>query len=434
MQLKITPLGGFEEVGRNSVAIDYNGKIIILDMGFHLERFIELTKDDMPHKKHSVRKLIAHGAFPDVRSLRKRRKDVIGIVCSHAHLDHVGAVPFLAKYFSCPVYGTPFTTSVINILSQERKKNIQLKTCEVGSTISFENNVKIEFIRVAHSTPDSTILAIHTPEGIVIYGNDYKNDQEHPHELPTDIKRLKELKGKVKFLMLDSLYAAYDEYAPSEKSIRDELLDMDFSPYRAIVATTFSSNISRLITLCDVADKLNREVVFLGRSLAKYIQAAQDIQLVDLEQRGEVIKFSRQVAGFLRRLQEPEKYFIITTGHQGEPQAVLGRMADGLFGFTKDDLVLFSSKIIPVPINVTHRKQLEEKIKPAHIITDKHVSGHGAGKDHDELIQILEPEIVAPSHGERDMMEAFKERCLHLGYTKENIIFLQVGKAYILYK
>lgn len=430
MSLKITPLGGFREVGRNSVAIEYNGKIIILDMGFHLERFIELTKDDLPNKKHSVRKLISHGAFPDVRNLRRRRRDVIGIVCGHGHLDHVGAVPFLAKYFSCTVYGTPFTTSIINLLCEDRRKKIPLQTCAVGSTISFENNIKIEFIRVAHSTPDSTILAIHTPEGVVIYGNDYKNDQEHPHEKPTDMKRLGELKGKVKLLMLDCLYAGLDAHSPSEKTVRDKLLDMNFSDYRGIIVTTFSSNISRLITLCDIADSLNRKVVFLGRSLAKYIQAAVDANLTNLEERGEVVKYSRKVASFLSKLQDPENYFIITTGHQGEPQAVLGRMADGLFKFTKDDLVLFSSKIIPVPINVENRKHLEEKIKQSHILTDIHVSGHAAGYDHDELIKLLEPDRVAPSHGDMTMMEAFKKRCKNIGYEDKDILFLEVGQTH----
>ncbi|MCA9478457.1 MAG: MBL fold metallo-hydrolase [Nanoarchaeota archaeon] len=428
--ITITPLGGFFEVGRNSVALEYNNKIIILDMGFHLERFIELTEDDIPHKKHSVRKLVAKGAFPDIRNLRRRRNDVVGIICSHAHLDHVGAVPFLAKYFSCPVYGTPFTTSVIKLLCEDKQTKPQLITQEVGSTITFDHGISVEFIRVSHSTPQSSILAIHTPEGTIIYGNDYKNDQTPPHEEATDLNRLKELKGKVNLLMLDCLYAAYDEHAPSEQQVRDELLELDLSDYRAIIATTFSSNISRLITLCDIADKLGRKVVFLGRSLAKYIQAAADINLVDLEKRGEVIKYSREVAKFLKRMHSPERYLIITTGHQGEPQAVLGRMVQGLFSFHPQDLVLFSSKIIPTDINKKHRRQLEEKLSRVQIIKDKHVSGHAAGKDHDELIRILEPRQLAPSHGTQDMMEAFKKRSMKLGYQEKDIFFLKVGERH----
>ncbi len=430
MSVRITPLGGFGEVGRNSVALEYKGKIIILDMGFHLERFIELTKDDLPRKKHSVRTLVAKGAFPDIRSLRRRRKDVLGIICSHAHLDHVGAVPFLARYFSATVYGTPFTTKVIDLLCEDRNKKVPLQTCQVGSTISFENGIEVEFIRVAHSTPQSTILAIHTPEGVFIYGNDYKNDQEHPHEPPTDMNRIGELKGKVKLLMLDSLYASYDEHAPSEKTVRDELLEMDFSSYRAIVATTFSSNISRLITLCDVADRLGRKVIFLGRSLAKYIQAAKDVEIVNLEDRGEVIKYSRQVVKFLKGVQRPQEYFIIATGHQGEPQAVLGKMAEGLFDFKKEDLVLFSSRTIPVEINIQNRKILEEKLRKPQLIIDKHVSGHGAGLDHDELINLLQPTQVAPSHGDRNMMHAFKKRALKLDYEEKDILFMKIGQTY----
>ncbi|MCF7798683.1 MBL fold metallo-hydrolase, partial [Candidatus Woesearchaeota archaeon] len=412
MTFTLIPLGGVNEIGRNCFALDIDGKIIILDMGFHLERFVELTETDFPQKKHSVRRFITAGALPDIRHLRKRKHDVVGIICSHAHLDHVAGIPFLANRFNCSVHATPFTGQLIRSLAQDRGKQVTVVEHEQKSTFVI-NDITIEFIPVAHSTPHSVVIAVHTKDGVVLYANDFKNDQHPPFENPTDITRLQELKGKVKLLILDSLYAPRNEHAPSEFCVQEQLNDLvpKLTSHRAIIASTFSSHIYRLKELCAIADTLKRKVVFIGRSLARYITAAKNADVVNLEKRGIVLKYASQAKVFFEKLHNPQDYFLIVTGHQGEPQAVLNRMADGLFPFTKEDVVIFSCQIIPVPISIKHRQLLEDKLhkKKVSMFTDVHVSGHAFAKDHRFLVSLLEPELVVPVHGEPHMIKAMQK-------------------------
>jgi len=429
MSITVIPLGGAQEIGRNCFAIDIDGKIIILDMGFHLERFIELTESDFPHKKHSLRKFISSGALPDIRLLRKRKKDVIGIVCSHAHLDHVAAIPFLAKRFSCDVHATPFTAHLIRSLASERRASVHVVEHEQKSTFML-GDVLVEFIPVAHSTPQTVAIVLHTSEGAVLYANDFKIDTQTPFETPTDVARLAQLKGDVKVLLLDSLYAPRKERSSSERAVWDELdtLVPFLRERRAIFASTFSSHIYRLAQLCAVATVLSRKVVFVGRSLARYIDAAKNASVLDLSSKGEVLKFSGEIHRFFEKLRFPEQYFFIVTGHQGEPKAVLTRLADGLFSFSADDVVLFSCQVIPVPISVQNRARLESKLKSKEVslLTDVHVSGHAFAKDHEQLLSLVEPAFVLPVHGEPVMTAAMKDIVTRHG--KGEVIILAVGE------
>jgi len=431
MSIRIFPLGGFEESGRNSVAVEINNKIIILDMGFHLERFVQVTESDISGKKSPLRKLLAAKALPDIRSLRRLRKNVVGIVCSHAHLDHIGAIPFLANKFNCPVYATPFTAAVIRSLSEDRTVSIQINQHLPGECFIIDD-IKIDFVPVAHSTPQTVIIVIHTPDGAIVYANDYKDDEYSPFEQAKTLETLKKLQGKVRLLFLDSLYAPKNEHCPSEQLARQEVLALksELSSARAIIASTFSSQIYRLVSLCDLADSLGREVVFIGRSLGKYITAAQDAQILDLSKRGTIIKFSSQAKSFLRNCAHPEKYFLIVTGHQGEPQAILSRMANGLFAFTRQDEVIFSCNTIPTPTIQKNRKVLEENLHSQEVKMHKdvHVSGHAFAKDHKKLLDTIQPEYIVPLHGEPFMLDMMEKRLLDWGFSPEKILRLRVGQ------
>ncbi|MGM5480022.1 MAG: MBL fold metallo-hydrolase [Nanobdellota archaeon] len=406
MSISLIPLGGCGEVGRNCLAVDIEGSIIILDFGFHLERFLELPRQQFSSQSSYISSLISYGALPDIRVLGKRKKDVVGIVCSHAHLDHIGALPFLSDWFSCPVHATPFTANVIRSLCEDKGFSVDIVTHNPSSHFSI-GGYSIEFIPVAHSTPQTVVIAIHTPEGTIVYANDYKQDSAPPLGLPTDVARLKEISSSTSLLVLDSLYAPSQEHSPGEQKARQEVLSLKeklrFS--RAIVISTFSSHIHRLKSLCDLADSLDRTVVFMGRSLRRYILASKNAGLVDISSRGILLSYRRQVSSFLRSCDDPSKYVFVTTGHQGEPNAVLRRMADGMFSFTDNDTVVFSSNIIPVEISIKNRDVLERllKRKGVSIVSDVHVSGHAFGHDHKELVSLLSPCKVIPFHGDSHM-------------------------------
>lgn len=430
MSITVIPLGGSQEVGRNCFAVDVSGKIFIFDMGFHLERFIEVTGEDFPHKKHALRHMLVAGALPDIRHLRKRRKDVVGIFCSHAHLDHIGAIPFLASKFKCPVYATPFTANVIRSLCDDRGSMPNIVQVLPNSSVKVGGH-EVEFLAVAHSTPQSTMIALHTKDGIILYANDFKKDATPPFEEATNMKRLEDFAGKVKLLILDSLYAPKDEYCPSEAIARKDVLACQslLEEKRTVVASTFASHIYRLVSLCDLADKLGRKVVFMGRSLARYIESAKDAGVADLTTRGEVLRYGSVVRSFLRRMVHPRDYFLIVTGHQGEPNAVLSRLADGLYSFNEHDAVLFSCNIIPVPLSIEHRRALEKKLtgKGVTLYTDVHVSGHAHAKDQKELLKLLKPTYLFPVHAQKEMLVAMHDLARELGLDEAHICDIPVG-------
>lgn len=428
----LMPLGGSQEVGRNCFYVDVDDTKLILDMGFHLEHFLDLSEDEfLTSKNHTLRKFMSGGALPDIRLLRKNRKNIDAIICSHAHLDHVAAIPFLIKKFRCPVYATPFTAKLLRSLCQER--DIELNVIEILPGASFQvNGLTVEFVPIAHSTPQSVAIALHSSEGIILYANDYKEDSTPPFEGKTDISRLGEFSGKTKALILDSLYAPSDDFSKSEAYAREKILDLesDFSSYRAIVASTFASHIYRLQSLVDLADRLNREVVFVGRSLCRYINAAKDSGVLDLTTRGKLLNYKRKVRSFFNRSFNPYNYFLIVTGHQGEPDAVLSRLADGMFQFNKDDAVLFSSTIIPVPVSIKNRKILDSKLSSfgLTIYKDVHVSGHAHGNDHRKLIALLKPEFLFPVHGIPKMQDAMIDLAKSQGIN--NVFSLKVGETF----
>ena len=436
MSLSFIPLGGFGEVGKNCLAVRIDDDLIILDAGVHLENYVSLTGHDFFKQKHVFRKLVNAQAIPDLRPIKKYLSSLRAVFCSHGHLDHIGALPFFSKKFRCPVYATPYTASLIRSFCKDHKASLNVIAVSSSSTIRISPKLSVEFIHVAHSIPQSSILALHTPYGVVLYANDYKNDQTPPFDEPTDIPRLKELSGKVNTLLIDSLYAQKEGLVPSEELARQELLSLkeSLSSHRAIIVSTFSSHISRLQSICDLADSLGREVVFLGRSLTRYALVAKETGVVNLFSRAKFLSYARQVNRFLQNISSPEKYLIVVTGHQGEPGAVLDRMSKGEFSFTPQDVVVFSCSIIPTPQIISQRAQLEHNLKKqrVRIISDVHASGHGHSQDIQELISLLQPKNLIPSHADKSMQDACISQAKKLGYSlndsSHKIITLQSGK------
>ena len=434
MTVNLMPLGGFGEVGRNSIAIEIDDEIVILDAGLNIEKYVEIN-NSLEKKGHLLRKLSKKGAIPDFRNLRKKHKRVKAIVCSHAHLDHTGAIPFIAKKFNCPIYSSHFTNEVIKSISTN--DNLNLIDVKIGDKIKISKNFEIELIRVAHSTPQSSIIALHTPQGIILYANDYKNDQEHPFERPTDLERIKSLRGKVKILLLDSLYSKKEGRSESESVAREKILSLKekIKDKELIVATTFSSHLARLRTLCDLADSMNRKIVFIGRSLNKYLSAGKDIEYYNLLDRGEVIYFPKQIERFLRKLSNKEDYFFIVAGHQGEPEAILHRLVYKFDYLSEKDLVIFSCNTIPIEVNFENRKKIESTLstKKISFLKNIHVSGHAWSQDQIDLINLVKPQIFIPAHGDEEMMVYSVKLAKLAGLEENQIKKIYTNKKYVFW-
>lgn len=433
-KLEIIPLGGFSEVGRNSVAVRCEDEVVILDMGLMMDKYIEYTdSDDLV--EISGRKLIEIGAAPDVNILGDLKKKVKGILITHAHLDHVGAVPYLANKFECDIHATPFTIELLKKMfdSEKRTPRGKLTSHELNSRFKVSENIEVEFIYMTHSTPHTVMILLHTKHGKVLYANDFKLDNNPTLGPKPNYSRLRDLEGQVDFLILDTLYAKYPIKTPSEKIAEEMLKDVLLgtqSKGSTIIVTTFSSHIARLKAICNVAKMMKRKPVFLGRSLAKYTQAAEACGIADFSD-AEIVGFGSKVKPYLKKFKNPDRYIFVATGNQGEPKATLARILnENMMPLGENDQVIFSCKTIPVPITIENRKRLEDQMRAKHIriFTDIHVSGHGAREDHRDFLNMLKPKNIIPTHAEPSGLASFKELAEEVGYKPEQVRIVVNGE------
>jgi ribonuclease J len=384
----------------------------------------------------SGKKLIQAGAAPDVNLLGELKRCVVGIAITHGHLDHVGAVPFLANRFDADIHAAPFTCEVIQQLTNRDGMPLKNRVISHPSNSRFKltRNIEIEFIHMTHSIPDTVCVVIHSKHGSVIYINDFKFDRTPTLGPKTNMKRLAQLKG-IKCLIIDSLYAHKMEKTPSEKIAEEMLFDEVLGTNtkgKTIVITTFSSHIARLKSIVKLGQKLNRQVVFLGRSMDKYITSAQNANIHSFKGQAKIVAYKDKIAKFLEREKDLSKYLLVVTGHQGEPKAVLSRIIEeGQLRLKPDDLVIFSSKVIPAGDNEKNTERLHGILRQlkVRIFTDLHVSGHGAREDHRDLLEMLQPEHLIPTHGGMRQLNSFRDLAVHeLGYDPKQIHILYNGQ------
>ena len=432
--MEICTVGGYEEVGKNMTAVKVGEDVFIFDMGFYLPGVIELQEEQ---KEYSLSGLRRVGGIPDDRVLDKLdwRKKVKAVFISHAHLDHVGGIQYLIhRYPGVPIYGTPFTIAVLKELMEDSKISVTNPINSVPSNsihkIKSTNNVQIEFIHATHSTIDCAYLALHTQEGIFFYALDLKFDDYPTLGNPPNYKRMEELGNKnVKVLVVDSLYSA-SEKKPGGERVAAHLLEEAFSKVRnknsAFFVTTFSSHIERLNNIVKLASKTNREIVFLGRSLAKYVECATKIGKCPFRNKIKLLKYRKQVNSFLNRLNnDRNKYVIVCTGHQGEKNSILDRIsrAQTPFHFKPGDNLIFSTSVIPTEVNILARQMLDKKLEEIGVVLQKnvHVHGHGSKESKKKLLRLVKPEHIIPAHGtveqEKPLIEVAKEFGYSLGKT-----------------
>jgi len=359
-------------------------------------------------------------------------KYVKAICISHAHLDHVGALPFFMGKFKVPIHGTKFTIEVLKALLKDKKKSptTDLVVHPENAQFKISKNLRIQFIHITHSTPQSVLVVVHTPEGCVVYANDFKLDNAPVLGPKPNYDAMRKLKH-VRALIIDSLYALDPRKTPSEAIAREMLKDVllgTSSLGKNIIVTTFSSHIARISTIIDLARSLNRRPVFIGRSLAKYIDAAKAAGVIDLEKKADFVRYGSTVDKYFKKNKVTKDKLFIVTGHQGEPKAILSRLAkEKIFPFGPEDLVIFSCRIIPTEENFLNRSNLEAELKSkkVRIFTEIHVSGHACREDHREFIKLIRPEHILPAHGEVAMLEGAKELALEMGYKPDKIHILE---------
>lgn len=442
--MKIHTIGGYSEVGKNMTAIETGNDVILFDCGLFMPAIVGVAEREKSPTEKSMRAL---GALPDDIYLDKKnlRNKVRALLISHAHLDHVGAIPYNSYRYNAPVLGTPFTTEVLKVLMQDSNQHIKNPIITIQPNHSYiikgqNRNYPVEFLNMTHSTLQTSIIAVHTPEGIVLYANDFKLDNTPILGEPPNYARLKELaKIGVKALIVDSLYAPDDRKTPSEKIARGLLEDVFFTTENknsGIIVTTFSSHIARLSSIAQFGRRLNREVVFVGRSLNKYMTAAKNIGKAPFSKDVKIVTFSKQLQKELKHISKNKRHFlVVATGHQGEPGSILDRISKNELPFKleKDDHIIFSSKTIPTPINEVNREQMEKRLKKhqVRIFDNVHVSGHGGREDIRDLIKITNPEHVIPSHGDLKKLDAAVKLAEEMGYVLGKTVHLMQNGKFI---
>ena len=434
MPIEIFAVGGYGEVGKNMTAVKIDEEIVIFDMGLHLPNYIRYTEEEGEDVvKTSGDALRRVHAVPDDRQIEKlleKKGKVIAIIPTHAHLDHIGAIPYLAAKYNAPIICTPFTAAVINSILRDEKIKIPNKIVVLNpnSSTKLGKRMTLDFINITHSTPQTVVALLKTRHGNILYANDFKLDNNPLLGKKPNYDALRAAGEEgITVAIMDTLYAYDARKTPSEavarEMLRDVMLGVD-SRKKAIIITTFSSHIARLKSIIEFGKQLKRKIVFLGRSLAKYSFAAEDADIAYFSKEADIAKYGKQSREKLSRVMKDgkDKYLLVVTGHQGEPKSTLSRMVAGTlpFEFSPEDHVIFSSSIIPTSINREMRGRMEEELKRkgVRLFTDIHVSGHASREDLRDFVNMTKPEHLIPAHSERKSIDAFIQLAEEMGYEK----------------
>lgn len=444
--MEICTVGGYEQVGKNMTAVKVKDDVILFDAGVFLPPIVEMQEQESQQKTYTEEMLREIRAIPNDLVLDKIgwRDKVRAIVISHAHLDHVGAVPYLAhRYPKAEILATPFTMEVLNSILKDEKIKLRNKTRTIQPNsmqiVKGKNeNLKLEFVHTTHSTLQCVFLAWHTNEGIFFYALDFKFDKHPVIGEATNYKRLRELGKKgIKVLVVDALYSGVDRRTASERIARN-LLDDALNSVRdrksALFITTFSSHIARLKSIVDFGKKTNRKIIFLGRSLNKYVNSAINVKQCPFQNSVKLIKYKNQINSILKQIEKNRgDYLVVCTGHQAEPGSILDRIVGGEtpFRFKSGDNVIFSSSVIPALVNINAREIMDKRLRKqgVRIQTDIHVSGHGGREDLRDLIEILKPKYILPAHGSLQQETPLIDLATELGYKfNETALLSSNGK------
>ncbi len=411
-KLKVIPLGGLEQIGMNITAFEYEDSIIVVDCG------LSFPADDM---------LGIDLVIPDVTYLKDNIDKVKGIMITHGHEDHIGALPYVLKELPLPIYATKLTMGIIEKKLKEHglEKATKKKVVKFGQHINL-GQFRIEFIKTNHSIVDAAALAIYSPVGIVVHTGDFKVDYTPVFGDAIDLQRFAEIGKKgVLALMCDSTNAERPGFTQSEKTV-GVAFDNIFSEHTStrIIVATFASNVDRVQQIINSADKYGRKVVVEGRSMVNIIDTASTLGYLKIPEN--TLIDTEQLKNY-----PDNKTVIITTGSQGESMAALSRMASGMHrkvSIGPSDTIIFSSNPIPGNEKAVSKVINELYAKGAEVIfQDAHVSGHACREEIKLIYNLVQPRYSVPIHGEYRHLKAQATLAKELGMKSENIFILSSG-------
>jgi ribonuclease J len=420
--MKISAVGGYAAVGRNMTGVSVGDETVAIDNGIRLDTLQMYDGESDVLKEKSIDELISMEIIPP----QNRLKNLCGQVISHGHLDHIGALPVNRP--RVPIIAHHYTTE----LCRKEYKEGDYYSMGYNEERDITRDLSVEFVEVTHSIPYSSIVVLHTPEGDVVYASDFRFDN---HSLigKTDYKKLREIRnGNPKALVVESTRAWEEGKTPSESIVRAKLSDvMEFIDSGLVMATTFSTHIERIQAIVDEAEKSGRKILIMGRSFSKQISLAERFGVLNLPPGAQIFATGKAIKNGLKDIHKRDDYFLLVTGHQGESESVISRIADGRLGFKlkKGDSAILCANTIPTPVNVASRYILETRLKyhGVRIFDNVHVSGHAAKEDHRYLINLLKPDHIIPCHGTLEMRSNYAAVALEEGYEMNKNLHLLVN-------
>lgn len=415
-KLKIIPLGGVQEIGKNLTVFEYGGEILILDCG------MAFPDEDM---------LGVDSVIPDMTYLMENKDKVKGVVITHGHEDHIGSIPYLLKSINVPVYATRLT---IGLIEQKLKEHgilsiSKLNRIQAGDKVKISKNFDVEFIRVNHSISDAVGMAITTPVGTVVHTGDFKIDCTPIMGTMIDLARFGELgKNGVLALMSDSTNVERPGYTMSERTVGEKFEDLFKNTKQRIFVATFASNVDRVQQIIDAAVRNKRKVAVSGRSMVNIIEVAS------------LLGYLKIPEGTLIPIEDVKKYnnhqlVIVTTGSQGERSSAMTRMAYSdhkSIEITKGDMVIISASPIPGNEKAVSNVINELYKKGADVIhqslTEIHVSGHACREELKIILGLVKPKYFIPVHGEERHLKRHAQLGAEMGIDKKNIFRMEIGQ------
>jgi ribonuclease J len=413
-RVSIIPLGGLGEIGKNMTAIEFNREIIVIDAG------LMFPDEDM---------LGIDLVIPDISYLTENKEKVKGIILTHGHEDHIGALPYVLKQMNVPIYGTKLTLGLAKVKFEEHgmMKEVNSNCVKAGQQIKL-GNFTVEFIHVNHSIADVVALAVHTPVGIILHTADFKFDHTPVDGKPTDFRRLAELGDTgVLVLLSDSTNVEREGYTPSEKELSKTFEELFLQAPGRILVATFASNIHRIQQIIDTAFKHERKVALVGRSMVNVASIAMELG------------YLRVPDGLMIELDDIDRYpanmvTIITTGSQGEPMSALSRMATSdhkKISIIPGDTVIISASAIPGNEKMVARTINRLFKQGATVIYESvsgiHVSGHASQEEQKLMINLVKPKFFIPVHGEYRHLVQHARLAVAMGMESERVVIAEIG-------